>query len=169
MIAYGGSDKAFYCFKPGLAPGDYIVLLIELVRIRENDREKWVPQLKEQLWHAVHTIGRLQVTLPEPKVLVDFTSHPPEQVRTREIPAGPTEFELLSLDLPRKLGGRSMEIAVLPGTLYGLALGGLITAMYDYQPHWKRYHQLQVLDVLRKALRKRLVEVAAVTAQQISA
>jgi hypothetical protein len=156
MISFGSTDKDFYCFAPGATANGYQILHIEMIKtVDESKREKWIPKVRERLWHHVHPIGLLEVVLPKPQTLIDFSSfHESAQapLRTIEIPEGIHVFEILSVDLPKKIGSRVIELAVVPGTIHGIAFSGIVSILTNREPYWKRREQLRVLELLRGIL-----------------
>ena len=159
MIVYGQNDRHFYCFDKDAAANEYPILHVELVKTRKDNRDVLTPHVRECLLGCVDHVGIMEVAFVKPQRLVDFSKHPPEIVRSVEVEAGYQVLEILSIELPKSCNGtRFVEIAVLPGTVFGMAWSGLIKATADYhriKKYWKkRSVQQGLMNTLTNYLRK---------------
>ncbi|HEX5429631.1 MAG TPA: hypothetical protein VFX17_00950 [Patescibacteria group bacterium] len=158
MLSHGAHEKEFYYL--GKASENRVVYLVEMVKIRdlEKDKEKWVPQIKDKRSDLVHTIFEFEIRLAKPLSLVDFSTYPKskeECVQFAPLAEGLQVFEIVSIELPRKIDRRKVEFALIPGETFGITWEGLVQTQIDHEPYWRRRNLIGLLNLLRQELDRR--------------
>lgn len=147
MITHAqGGEGNYYCFARDGAVSSYAILHIRQVKSDQNPREKRNITLG-RLAECAAIVGRIQVNLARPLTLIDFSACPP-LIHQRDIASGPQMFDVVSLELPGPGGSKHFhELALLPGTFYGLAWTGLIKATADLVKCTEYWYQKQQLPL----------------------
>lgn len=149
MITYGQSGSYMYCFAKDAVVNDYQILHVEMVKQKKQDSDlcEYVPVVRDQLHGCVQIVGKIEVVLSKNIQLVDFTSYPHNcfnlmnslRARKIEVFRNWQGFEILSVELPMGTFPRFIELAVIPGTVFGVSWQGLISATANYsrsQEYW---------------------------------
>lgn len=145
MITHGQfGQETYYCFANDGAGTDYAILHIRQVKCGQNCRDTQNVTL-ERLTECAAVVGRIEVQLPRPLTLIDFSACPP-QIPQRHVLSGVQVFDVVSVELPRPGGSKQfLELALLPGTFYGVTWTGLIKSTADLAKcaeYWYKRQQL---------------------------
>lgn len=131
MLSYGTDEFHGYRFDP---QGEGLVVeYFELVKKRDKQRREY-RELKvlKKLTACVHHFGQTAVRFTQAVKFVDFSTvrvSSEKTVKIVEKPAGEYILDVITIDLPSKIGEGLLEIVLIPGTFLGVAQAGVETLL----------------------------------------